>query len=110
MRKIFFSIFLISLGIGLSWSAQANGLSLVITKECEIQLSGDNCIAEFNITNSTGGILDGTAFFDVGYSGVCGELFEVGGIDAWYDNNLRKWNGIMLIGDLCLLDLKFQMV
>lgn len=99
MRKIFFSIFLISLGIGLSLPAQANGLSLVITKECEIQHSGDNCIAKFDITNSTGETLDGTAFFDVGYNGVCGSFFKDGGIDVWYDNHLPKmeWNGVRFV-------------
>ena len=94
MRKIFFSIFLISLGIGLSLSAQANGLSLDVAKECNFQYAGDNCIAEFDITNSTGEVLNGTAFFDVGYNGICGNYFKEGGINAWYDNQVSKmeWN------------------
>jgi len=70
--------------------AQANGLSLDVIKKCNFQYGGDDCIAEFDITNSTGGILDGTAFFDVDYNGVCGNSFEVGGIDIWYNNQVPK--------------------
>ena len=70
--------------------AQADGLSLDVIEKCNFQYGGETCIAEFDITNSTGEILDGTALFNVGYSGVCGELFKVGGIDAWYDNQVPK--------------------
>jgi hypothetical protein len=94
---VLFLAFLMGSSFGV-YSIQAQDDKLVLEviedKECDIQYSGDNCVAEITVTNTTGKTLDGEAFFDIDYSGVCGNSFEVGGIDAWYDNQASKmeWN------------------
>jgi len=74
--------------------AQNNGLVLGVIQECDIQYSGDNCIAELKVTNNTGEILGGEAFLHIDYQGLCSndklENFDGEGIEAQFsviDNN-----------------------
>ncbi|XOB40840.1 MAG: hypothetical protein ACKKMW_02120 [Candidatus Nealsonbacteria bacterium] len=80
------------------YSVQAQNDKLILelsSKECDIQYSGDSCVAELKLTNNTGEILIGTAILDIDYQGICGNSFEIGGIDIWYDGQTSKmqWNG-----------------
>ncbi len=77
-----------------SAQAQDDKLILEVIGQCDIKYTGDSCVAKFDIANNTGEVLDGTAFFGIGYNGICGSAFEVGGIDAWYNNQASKmeWN------------------
>ena len=45
------------------YSAQAQDDKLILetSKECDIQYTGNNCVAELKLTNNAGEILDGTA-------------------------------------------------
>ena len=61
--------------------AQNNNLVLEAVKKCDIQHSGDSCVAELKLTNNTGKVLDGEAFLHIDYKGVCSS------------NQLRNFNG-----------------
>lgn len=96
-KKLFILILTLIIGgcFGVySVQAQNNELILGVIDQCDIKYTGNSCVAKFDIANNTGEVLDGTAFFDIGYNGVCGSTFEVGGIDAWYNNQASKmeWN------------------
>ena len=77
-------------------SAKAeSGLILETTKECDIQYSGDSCIAELKLTNSTGKILDGEVFLHIDYQGLCSnnELrdFDGKGIEVQFSIADNSW-------------------
>jgi len=73
----------------------ATSFSIEVVQPCNINYGGDRCSSELKLANNVGEALDGTAFFDVDYNGICGDSFEVGGIDVWYDNQAPKmeWSG-----------------
>lgn len=75
--------------------AQNNKLILEVTKECDIQHSGDSCITELKLTNNAGEILKGEAFLHIDYQGVCSnnELsnFDGKGIEAQFSIANSSW-------------------
>lgn len=74
-------------------SANAGGkLILEATKECNIQYSGDSCIAELKLTNNTNEILDGEAVLNIDYQGICGDgFFDEEGIEAQFSIDNTNW-------------------
>ena len=77
-------------------SAKAESdLILETTKECDIQYSGDSCIAELKLTNNTDKILDGEAFLHIDYQGVCSNNklrdFDGEGIEAQFSIADNSW-------------------
>jgi len=101
MDKNFLKLILLSLIVILgnsffTSSARAgNGLTLEATKECNIQYTGDSCVAELKLTNNTGEILAGEAFLHIDYQGVCSnnELrdFDGEGIEAQFSITDNNW-------------------
>jgi len=102
MNKNFFKylilvvlILLIGGGFFISSTKAESGLILETTKECNIQYSGDSCIAELKLTNNTGKILDGEAFLHIDYQGLCSnnELrdFDGKGIEAQFSIADNSW-------------------
>ncbi len=80
--------------------AQNNELILEVTKKCDIQYTGDSCVAELKIANNTGKILDGEAGLHIDYKGICNnnELsnFDGEGIEAQFsiiDNDWLDFSG-----------------
>jgi len=80
-----------------SVQAQNDKLILEVTKRCDIQYAGDNCVAELKITNNTGKVLDGETSLHIGYQGICGDgSFDGEGIEARFsiiDNNWLNFSG-----------------
>ncbi|MEA1884123.1 MAG: hypothetical protein U9N62_06355 [Thermotogota bacterium] len=78
-----------------SVQAQNDKLILEVTKECDIQYSGDSCLAELKITNNTGKVLDGEAFLHIDYQGICSDNvlrnFDGKGIEAQFSTNNESW-------------------
>jgi len=82
-------------GFFISSAKAESGLILETTKECDIQYSGDSCVAELKLTNNTGKILDGEAFLHIDYQGLCSsnELvnFDGEGIEAQFSIADNSW-------------------
>ena len=82
------------LGVG-SIYAQTNELVLEVTKKCDIQYTGDSCIANLKITNNAGKALGGEAFLHIDYKGMCSGNklinFDGEGIDAKFSVASNNW-------------------
>ncbi len=50
-------------------NALANGLSITVKKECDIEYMGENCVVEMTVNNTTGNDLDGEAIFHADFNG-----------------------------------------
>ena len=78
-----------------SVQAQDDKLILKTSKECDIQYTGNNCVAELKLTNNVGEILDGTASLHIDYQGACSnnklENFDGVGITAQFSINNVDW-------------------
>ena len=78
-----------------SVQAQDDKLILETSKECDIQYTGNNCVAELKLTNNVGEILDGTASLHIDYQGACSnnklENFDGVGITAQFSINNVDW-------------------
>ena len=73
-------------------SIAASEIVLEVVKECNIQYTGDNCIADLKLINNTNKILDGKAFLSIDYQGVCGSsLFDGEGIAAEFSITNNSW-------------------
>jgi len=68
--------------------AQDDELNLKTTNECNIQYSGDSCVAELELTNNTGEILDGKAIFSVEYNN---QPFDGIGIYPFFSIDNSNW-------------------
>ena len=93
--SLFISIILLSSVFYISSAHAENGISLEVTKECDIQYAGDSCVAELKLFNKTGKVLDGTAILHIDYQGICGDgPFDGEGIKVWYNDSLSDsdWN------------------
>lgn len=79
------------------YSAQAQDDKLILetSKKCDIQYTGDSCVAELKLTNNAGEILDGTASLLINYQGVCSnnrlKNFDGEGITAQFSINNVDW-------------------
>ena len=96
-KKLFILILTLIMGscFGIySIQAQNNELILDISKECDIQYTGDSCIAELKLINNTDKVLDGEAILHIDYRGTCSnnelENFDGEGVRAQFSNN-DKW-------------------
>ena len=72
--------------------AQNNELVLEIIKECDIQYAGDSCVAEMELFNNSGEILDGEASLRIDYQGACGDdFFDGQGIETQFSIDDTNW-------------------
>jgi hypothetical protein len=62
------AIFLANFGFA---QAQENQLVLQVNQQCNIETSGESCVAELTLANNTGYVLDGEAFLHIDYQGPC---------------------------------------
>jgi hypothetical protein len=90
------AIFLANFGFA---QAQENQLVLQVNQQCNVETSGESCVAELTLANNTGYVLDGEASLHIDYQGPCssGQLmdFDGEGIEAQFyiDNwlNFSNW-------------------
>lgn len=72
--------------------AQNDKLILGVSEECDIQYSGNSCIAELKLTNNTGEILDGEIYLHIDYRGICEDgFFDGEGIEAQFSIADNSW-------------------
>jgi len=92
---VLFLAFLMGSSFGV-YSIQAQDDKLVLEviedKECDIQYTGENCVADLKLTNNTGEILGGEASLHIDYKGICGDgFFDGEGIDAQFSITSDNW-------------------
>lgn len=99
MNKLNIKLFVLTLALIIGGSfaicpiqAQGTELSLEVAQSCNILYSGDNCIADLEMTNSAGKVLDGEASLSIDYLGICGDgPFDGQGITAQFSINNVDW-------------------
>ncbi|XOB40881.1 MAG: hypothetical protein ACKKMW_02330 [Candidatus Nealsonbacteria bacterium] len=90
---VLFLAFLFGSSFGIfSIQAQNDKLILEVIMECDIQYTGNSCIAELKLTNNTGEILDGETYLHIDYKGICGDgFFDGEGIEAQFSITDNSW-------------------
>ncbi len=78
--------------IGLAKAESGLILKVIEGQKCNIQYSGDSCVAGLKITNNTGKVLDGEAFLHINYQGICEDgPFDGEGIEAQFSTGGDSW-------------------
>ncbi len=84
---IFFSVVFFTT-VFFSSNALANGLSITVEKECDIEYMGENCVVEMTVENTSGNVLDGEAIF---YADFEGSAFDGIGITPYFSIKNSGW-------------------
>ncbi len=104
---LFLAFLLGSCFVIFSVQAQNDKLILEVSQGCDIEYTGDSCVAELKLTNNTDEILDGETFLHIDYKGICGDgFFDGEGIEAQFSIADNSWldflgweNGTTAISD-----------
>lgn len=89
MKKLLIISFILLCCLGGYYAQSKNkDLTLKVLNSCNLQYSGDNCIEEYEITNTTTEDLNGKAIVHIDYQGICGDgYFDGEGIEVKYNHN-----------------------